>query len=133
LSQLGNCAQCGKLFVRVRNICPDCIKKQEEEFLTVAAYLREHHRCTLQELSEETKVSISRIRKFILDGRIILTDLPNLQYPCESCGAMIRKGKVCDQCLQTITQLAEEAEKRSTENKLENKTYGYKAHISDRF
>ena len=36
MGELDNCANCGKLFVKVtRNVCPDCVKEEEKKFQTV--------------------------------------------------------------------------------------------------
>ncbi|HJV45610.1 MAG TPA: flagellar protein [Bacillota bacterium] len=116
--------------MKLRNICPDCIRREEEEYLSLANYLRENKGCTLVELSEATKVPIPQIRKYIIEGRIIISDNPNIEYSCESCGAMIKKGKTCSKCTETINQLASEAEKRFADpKKQENKSSGYRSHL----
>ncbi|GFN32662.1 hypothetical protein PCURB6_29220 [Paenibacillus curdlanolyticus] len=63
-----------------------------------AQYLRENRGATIYEVSEATEVSIPQITKFIREGRISLMDAPNLGYPCETCGQMIREGNICDSC-----------------------------------
>lgn len=104
--KLGNCKRCGKLYLRMRDFCDDCYQKQEDDFLKVAEYLRDHPGIIIQELSEETQVSILQIRQFILEGRILVGNFPNLSYPCENCGTMIRTGKTCDICNDTLQQLS---------------------------
>jgi uncharacterized protein len=118
--KLGNCPKCRKLYLRVREICDDCYQKQEGDYLKVASYLRDYPGITIQELSEETKVSISQIRHFILIGRIIIGHFPNLSYPCETCGVMIKTGKTCTTCNKAIQELTEQIEKEipSTEGDL---------------
>lgn len=60
---LRNCPQCGKLFVyNIRNLCPECIKKDEKDFGCVRDYLYNHPRATIEEISEETGVSYKNTR-----------------------------------------------------------------------
>jgi uncharacterized protein len=128
--QLDNCPRCGKLFVRTKSICPDCFKKQEEEFSKVADFLQRNPGCNIQELSDQTNVSIAQIRQFILAERIVLSDFINLEYACESCGAMIRKGRICSECSNTITQLAVEFKQREKTTGQElKKTTAYRSHL----
>jgi len=110
--QLTNCPKCGKLFLRLRNICDDCYQKQEADFLKVAAYLREHSGVTMQELNDGTGVSVPQIRQFIWAGRILVDQFPNLSYPCETCGNLIQEGRQCSNCINTLNKLANKIEPR---------------------
>ncbi|MFJ7726514.1 hypothetical protein ACIQXV_10140 [Neobacillus sp. NPDC097160] len=115
--QLSNCPKCGKLFLRLRNICDSCNQKQEDDFLKAAAYLREHSGITIQELSDETGVSVTQIRHFIWAGRILVDHFPKLSYPCETCGNMINKGRKCADCMDTLNKLANNIAKREEKEK----------------
>lgn len=113
------CPRCGKIFAKgIKDICPACVKIVEEEYERCVAYLRENKGANIQELSEATDVSIKQITKFIREGRISLLDAPNLMYPCEVCGILIREGVMCDRCrnrLKTDLKNAEAMEKRRKE------------------
>jgi uncharacterized protein len=113
-AKLGNCPKCRKLYLRIRDICEDCYQKQEEDYMKVASYLREYPGTTLQVLSEETEVSVANIRHFIIIGRIITAHFPNLSYPCETCGNMIKTGKTCSRCRKKIDQLTTNDENSDT-------------------
>jgi len=128
--QLGNCPKCRKLYLRIRNICDECYQKQEDDYLKVAAYLREYPGSTLQEVSDETKISVPQIRQFILAGRILMGSFPNLSYPCETCGKMIRGGKTCKSCLAQVNQLSNHTSKEEKEHSQEknNNAGGYITH-----
>jgi flagellar operon protein (TIGR03826 family) len=127
--QLGNCPKCRKLYLRIRNICDECYQKHEEDYLKTAAYLREYPGSTIQEVSEETQVSVVQIRQFILSGRIIMGNFPNLTYPCETCGNMIRAGKTCKSCRAKINQIEQQADKEEREHSQEKtKAGGYITH-----
>lgn len=102
MAQLGNCPRCRKLYLKIRDICDECYQKQEHDFVKVAAHLREDPGDTIQEVSDATKVSVGQIRQFILQGRILASNFPNLSYPCEICGTLIHKGKTCKNCMNTI-------------------------------
>ncbi len=96
---LDNCPRCGKLFAKnFRDVCPVCIREIDKEYELCANYLREFKGAMITELSDQTGVSIKQITKFIREGRISLVDAPNLTYPCESCGTMIRENNLCGPC-----------------------------------
>jgi len=108
---LGNCAKCGKIIIvtPVNDLCTDCLKKEEEAFEKVSQFLRkqENRRASMDEVVEATGVEEELIYKFIRKGRIQLVHFPNLGYPCEICGKMIRAGKLCQDCSRNIeTELA---------------------------
>ncbi|GIO33288.1 MULTISPECIES: TIGR03826 family flagellar region protein [Paenibacillus] len=102
---LANCPRCGKLFAaNFRDICPSCIKDIEHEYEICVQYLREERGATIQELSEATGVSVKQITRFIREGRISVMNAPNLMYPCEVCGTLIREGHMCDSCRTRLTK-----------------------------
>ena len=74
------------------------------EYQTCAEYLRENKGANIQELSDATDVSIKQITKFIREGRISVENAPNLMYPCEVCGNLIREGHMCDSCRARLTK-----------------------------
>ncbi|RUS42595.1 TIGR03826 family flagellar region protein [Cohnella sp. AR92] len=96
---LANCPRCGRLFARhFRDICPNCYGDIEKEYETCTDFLRKNKGATITELSEETGVSVKQITRFIKEGRISLYNAPNMSYPCEVCGTLIREGNMCDNC-----------------------------------
>lgn len=96
---LDNCPRCGRLFARnFRDVCPVCMREIDKEYQLCADYLRENKGAIISELSEQTGVSIKQITKFIREGRISMMNAPNLSYPCESCGTLIRENHICAQC-----------------------------------
>ncbi|WP_098571387.1 flagellar protein [Bacillus sp. AFS073361] len=109
--KLGNCPKCRKLFLRTRDLCDACYQKQEDDYLKASAYLRENPGSTIQEVSDKTMVSVTQIRHFIVARRIFAGQFPNLSYPCETCGEMIRTGRTCNSCMDTLNQLAAQLEK----------------------
>lgn len=102
---LGNCPRCGKLYaLNFRDVCSNCIKEMEVEYQTCVDYLRENKGANIQELSDATEVSIKTITKFIREGRISIENAPNMMYPCEVCGMLIREGHMCDSCRTRLTK-----------------------------
>ncbi|WP_308640163.1 flagellar protein [Paenibacillus silvisoli] len=96
---LGNCPRCGKLYAKnFREVCPNCIKAIDNEYSLCSDYLRKNKGATITELSDETGVAIKQITKFIREGRISLIGAPNLMYPCEMCGVLIRDNTKCEGC-----------------------------------
>lgn len=90
---LANCKECGKLFFKVvSDICPDCQKKEEEDFNKVKEFLKEYPNASLVEIMEATGVSESKISKFIRTGRL------SIKPTCESCGRPIDNGRLCPEC-----------------------------------
>ncbi|WP_322906501.1 TIGR03826 family flagellar region protein [Paenibacillus campi] len=102
---LGNCPQCGKLYVlNLRGMCSDCIKDIERQYEVCSNYLRENRGTTITELSAVTEVSIKQISIFIREGRISIANAPNMGYPCEVCGTIIRDSNMCDSCRSRLTK-----------------------------
>lgn len=110
---LRNCAQCGKLFVFInRNICPDCLAKEEEMFEVVRTYLRDNPDSKIKEVSEATEVPEDKIIRFLREGRIISGNI-NAGLVCETCSKPISSGYTCEECkdklrkgIQSITGVA---------------------------
>ena len=68
-----NCARCGKLFAQDRlaqEVCLTCFALQEQEFQLCGDYLSKHPTTTIQELSENTGIPLSRMMNWITEGRI---------------------------------------------------------------
>lgn len=102
---VANCPRCGRVFAKgINEVCRSCMKVIEKEYERCAQYLRENKGCNIHELSEETEVSIRQITKFIREGRISLMDFPNMGFPCESCGVMIREGNLCGSCRSKLSK-----------------------------
>lgn len=130
--ELSNCDNCGKVFAKgIKDICPECYKKEEEDFKTVYKFLmkRKNREATIPVIVEETGVKEDLIIKFMKQNRLRSSDFPMLAYKCEKCGASINKGLICENCsseIKTQVQIIEETEEREMERKkrIENqKTY----------
>ncbi|WP_010278726.1 TIGR03826 family flagellar region protein [Paenibacillus senegalensis] len=129
IGQVDNCPQCGRLYVRnFKEVCPSCLQDIELQYEKCSKYLRENRKSNLQELHEATEVPYKQIIKFIKEGRISLYDMPNLSYPCEVCGKMIREQSMCDSCRNRLVKdIAQISEDRQTQDQAKS---GFK--IEDR-
>ena len=119
-AKLRNCSNCGKIFMsQGEKICPNCVQEQKELEVVVVDYVRDHPKCKIPEIMEETKAPESLIRRLIEEGRFEQVGV-NLSYPCRKCGKPIVAGQYCEDCLtemqenlqtvhQEISRSAEEA------------------------
>lgn len=99
MMNLDNCPRCGKLFSKnFRDVCPACIKEIDKEYELCSDYLRKNKGTNINDLSNETGVSVRQITKFVREGRISIVNAPNMAYPCEVCGTLIRENNMCDSC-----------------------------------
>lgn len=120
-----NCPRCGKVFARtIHDVCPACIQKIEDDYQSCLKYLRENRGCTIRELSDETEVSIRQITKFIRESRISLMDAPNMSYPCESCGVLIREHNLCQECRSKLMKDMQNVRPTFTDKQEQNSDKG---------
>jgi len=114
MAQLDNCPKCGRLFVKnqFRDICEVCYKEEEKLFEKVYNFLRkrENRTATLAQVVAATEVDEALIIKWIKKGRIQLLQFPNLGYPCDKCGKLIREGRLCSECNQGLQQQLQKLE-----------------------
>lgn len=100
---IANCKRCGRIFNRVRrDICTSCIAEEDKMFILVRDYLREHRDAYMQDVIEGTGVDMDVLIQMIQDGRIILTDNPNMNYACERCGGATQSGRFCGKCTKEL-------------------------------
>ena len=67
-------------------------------------YLRENKGATIHEVSNETKVSIKQITSSLEKVEFPCIIMPNMGYPCEVCGIIIREGGICDECRKRLAK-----------------------------
>ena len=97
-----NCPRCGKLFADYgAHICRDCEDKERELESVVVNYVRDHPKCKMAEIIEETGAHETMIKRLIREGRFEQVGV-KMTYPCEKCGAPILTGKICAQCSEKM-------------------------------
>jgi predicted amidophosphoribosyltransferase len=103
--EVANCPRCRRIFQKNnRNICSDCIREMDSALTRCLDFLRRNYRADEDQLSAETGVPVDYIRAWIKEGRLHISDYPNLNYPCSSCGNPIRQNKMCMDCLMRFNQ-----------------------------
>lgn len=131
---VANCPHCGKIFVKGFNdICSNCVKEINQQYEKCVKYLRENRGATINELSEVTEVTMKQITKFIREGRISIINAPNLSYPCEVCGTLIRDNMICESCRSKLVKDVRnnaEDERRNEDRKKQDNNITY--NINDR-
>jgi ribosomal protein L32 len=99
--KLINCSECGRVCIEnPARICPECIREEELAEEKVAEFLREAKSASLDEIHEATGVKHKIILRMLRSGRIFSDAI--ISYPCETCGAPITEGRVCDDCSKNI-------------------------------
>ena len=94
------CSHCGKLFNYIRGdrLGPACQKAMNDHFVEVKKYVREHPNVDITTLSQEMKVSVRQIHRWIREERLVFSDDSPIGLPCECCGVTIKTGRYCDAC-----------------------------------
>lgn len=100
---LSNCTRCGKLFNRLsRSICPDCVRKEEEQVIAVMAFVRDNPDVTVDEVAEATGVESGLVLRLIREERVkpsFRGDSPGARaMRCRSCSKLIESGVYCPEC-----------------------------------
>lgn len=136
-----NCSRCGKVYVKnnINEVCPACVKEIDKMYEVAAQYLRENRGATIQQLSDDTDIPFRQIVRFIREGRISVINMPNMNYPCESCGAPIREGHICTDCRRKLSKeyqnlTEDERRKEAHAQREEGASYNIKDRLQkDRF
>ncbi|HHY42343.1 MAG TPA: MerR family transcriptional regulator [Thermoanaerobacterales bacterium] len=102
--ELRNCPVCGKLFVYNHiNLCPECLKKDEEDFDRVREFINNNPMATIEEVSEGTGVSARKILEYLKAGRLMLqSNNANIVLKCEICEEPILTGRLCEKCSRKL-------------------------------
>ena len=121
---LGNCKSCGRLFNIIhRDICPVCVKDEEEKFYTIRNFLKGNRGATTYEVQEATGIELKLIIKFIREGRLSTMNSPNMTFPCESCGVGITEGRFCKPCKDRLQKGLETTKEELRSSAQENNNH----------
>jgi flagellar operon protein (TIGR03826 family) len=108
MSELLNCPRCNGLFIKsqFRDTCEKCYKEEEKKYEEVYQFLRkrENRAASIERVVEVTGVEEKFIHKWVRKGRLQTAHFPNMGYPCDKCGRIIPKGKLCGLCADELTQ-----------------------------
>lgn len=135
MAELRDCPSCGEFFnyTGIREVCAKCAMSEEKLYEEVYRFLRkrENRSATVERIIEETGVAESLLYKWVRKGRLQPAMFPNLGYPCDKCGKLTNKGKLCASCTEDIQNDLNqfEAVKEFRESIVENDKVTY---LSDR-
>lgn len=98
--EVRTCKQCKRLFnyLAGQPICPGCKAKLEDKFIQVKEYVRENPHDGITEVAEANEVSSAQIRRWIREERLSFSDESGVGLDCESCGKLIKSGRLCEDC-----------------------------------
>ncbi|WP_046174439.1 TIGR03826 family flagellar region protein [Domibacillus indicus] len=106
MNEIVNCPRCNELYAKnaFRDVCPKCSRSEEELYQKAYTFLRkrENRAATMERLVEVTGATEGMIHNWIRKGRLQPAQFPNLGYPCDRCGTIIQKGKLCASCVEEI-------------------------------
>lgn len=102
---VANCPRCGRVFQKnLRNQCADCSRSLDTKLQGCLDYLRRNYRSTNEQLHAAVGISSEMMYAWVKEGKLLLTDYPNLSYPCGSCMKPIRQHKLCQDCSYRISR-----------------------------
>lgn len=103
LNNFRKCKTCGNIFNFMgKPICPNCVKKMDEDFAKVRKFIYENPNARVEEISEETGVEPKMIMQFLREGRLELK-VADGSLVCEKCGIPISSGRMCHTCSQSLS------------------------------
>lgn len=102
--EVRTCNKCKRLFnyLSGQPICPNCKDELEEKFVVVRDYVRDHPHEGIPEVAAANEVSQQQIRRWIREERLSFSEESGIGLDCESCGKMIRSGRLCEECKQRL-------------------------------
>ena len=120
---LANCKNCNKVFVKeTRDICPECIRKEEEDLRKVQKYLRKHPKAALFEIAEATEVEEAQILNLLRAKHLEIRSDSPIGWPCENCGETIKSGTLCNRCYTELALNVDQAS-GSLKSKIEHEEW----------
>ncbi|MDD6070264.1 MAG: flagellar protein [Clostridiales bacterium] len=102
--EVRTCKQCKRLFNYLAgpSICGSCKEVLEKKFAEVKEYVREHPADGINEVAAANDVSANQIRRWIREERLAFSDASNVGLDCESCGKLIKSGRLCMECKEKL-------------------------------
>lgn len=100
-----NCRKCGSIYrYDGKPICPNCRKRDEEDFKKVKDYLDKEPGANISQVVENTGIDAKKIIEFLRAGRLEVEPGGTFGLQCEKCGTEISTGRFCAKCVNTITK-----------------------------
>ena len=130
-----NCAMCNKMFkYKGSPLCPSCIQKADDAYVTVRDYLYENPHAGIAEVNEGTEVDEKLILHLIRSGRVTFSADADTGIHCSSCGRPIARGTLCDRCAKQMSDTLKSVLPKQKEGgtPASSKTRGVRMHTADR-
>lgn len=106
MAEIKDCPSCGNFFnyTGIRDVCANCARDEEKLYEEVYRFLRrrENRAATIERIVEVTGVTETLLHKWVRKGRLQPALFPNLGYPCDNCGKLTTKGKLCETCTEEL-------------------------------
>lgn len=119
MGKIKNCSECGRLYMEIgQGVCPDCFAKEEEMEKVVYDYVRDHDKCGIKQIVDDTGVKERVILRMLKAGRFVSSGL-EVTYPCRSCGAPITEGTMCPKCKNDLLNQAKQLQASKTVRKVD--------------
>lgn len=133
--KIKNCKRCGKVYTyNGIDLCPDCYKKEENDFLKIRDYIETNPLATIIEVSTKTGIKLQKIMDFLKEGRLILNaENKNMVLNCERCGKPILTGRYCETCSIEIEKVLKEGLIKNEESNSANQDKLYLKHRIEKF
>ncbi|MBQ5430209.1 MAG: flagellar protein [Lachnospiraceae bacterium] len=96
-----NCRACDRVFDYPGygpQVCPECLKTEEEQFEIVRSYLESHPRATLVQTTNDTGVSLRKLQAWLREERLSYATSKGSGFTCDLCGVPIVAGRLCPKC-----------------------------------
>ncbi len=91
-----NCKSCGKIFMKQSSdLCPTCMRQDHLNFEKVREFLRERRkvRTSPNDVEIQTGVKRETVFRYIKEGRLLISEISQMEITCESCGNPLMKGR----------------------------------------
>lgn len=101
------CPKCGTVMKYMYGevfSCPACGQKELSDFGKVREFLDINGPQPAIVISDNTGVDVSIINQFLKEGRVEIPDGSDVYIQCQSCGADIRYGRFCPDCILKMTK-----------------------------
>ena len=72
--------------------------------VTVVEYLRKFPMASPIEVNERTEVSVAQIMRFVRNGSLRIS-APLEAFKCRLCGKEVKKGTLCQECIDKVGEL----------------------------
>ncbi len=130
-----NCARCGRIYSHLTDppLCPKCKGQDEEDFKRVKKYLEDNPEETITNISMELDISLSKLKRFLREGRLEIIQDDNFILECERCKKPIKTGRYCEPCSREIASEMKNLTNKAANKKENTESTGFKRNEKMRY